>query len=64
MSKGAMLIAALLLAGCDNGEYKCINGTLYYRYPSTQKWWRQVDGAPTHSGITPVPCKEDKDGAP
>lgn len=60
----AALAACLLLAGCGYGwpveQYKCFDGTLYSRYPN-EGAWRQVDGAPSHSGFTQVPCREVKD---
>jgi hypothetical protein len=51
-----LFLIALLLAGCtDPTEYKCINGAMYERGGSSEPWQMQ-DGAPSHSGITPVPC--------
>ncbi len=51
-------IASLLLAGCagNSAHEACIDGALYWR-PTTDYPWRMYDGAPAHSGFTPIPCK-------
>lgn len=51
-------VACLMLAGCDPmPAYKCIDGALYQRYGGAGQPWQGVDGAPSHKGFTPTPCK-------
>jgi hypothetical protein len=54
-----ILVAAalLLLVGCDQiPRYKCIDDVLYRRFGADGPW-QGVDGAPSHKGFTPTPCK-------
>lgn len=58
-----ILFSLVVACGCtDPQQFKCIDGVLYDRF-APDRPWRAVDGAPSHAGYTPVPCKAtDKPG--
>lgn len=62
MKTAAAACLLLLAAGCEPAPtYRCINGALYSRGEADGPW-RAVDGAPSHQGFTPVPCKPPEKG--
>jgi hypothetical protein len=57
--KPALILAIALLAGCgQQTQQACIGGVIYEKYPN-ETVWQMKDGAPAHTGFTPIPCKLD-----